>query len=137
MIDQYLNLFEAIRQKSAEFGKQIIQYGHYATRRVKIPVARPFFSLATRTGVRIIIGSEGSGERVYVTVPAEFFDVGYTIDIQAWVKAQNTEFGRSIGDAVEAEKLARRQQELTFLKELAEKYPQEAAILLENGKIDG
>ena len=127
MIQEFLQLENAIRARAIKVGRLIQEARHYAytsaSARSGVPVATPYILRCDESHVDLALAFTDRGI-ANVQVPVVLFDGAPDADIASWVMQQNT-LALS-GTAIHVDKGdqdAKRASELAILRELRAKYP--------------
>ncbi len=125
MLAEYVQLDELIKQRAAHIGKLLREHRHFAACGHAVPIASPYLSQITEGYMHIAAGYSSNGALCAVVVPAPLVENGSDADIRKWIDYCNTEHAKSDLDIQNEEIETRRVQELSILRELLARYPEE------------
>ncbi len=126
LIPQYLQIQDAIRSRAFYIGRLLRSQRHYGCFGYPIGVATPYAAEISLDYVKIGVGLASNGDVGIVNLPVALFEMGTEGNIKTWITQQNIEHAKSAEDVEDETNSLRRKQELTILRELMNRYPEEA-----------
>ncbi len=126
LIAQYLQIQDAVKSRAFYIGRLLRSYRHYGCFGYPIGVATPYAAEISLDCIKIAVGLASNGDVGIVNIPVLLFEAGTEGNIKTWITQQNTEHAKSAEDVEDEANSFRRKQELAILRELMNRYPEEA-----------
>lgn len=126
MIAELFEIQKMLEERSRHVGRLLQTGRHYLMEQTAFPAVSPFWTNDSNmqyTGV--VIGRNAAGGYVIVYIPTPIFENSTDAEIRVWIAGQNAAIKLSVESQDIAVATKQKDKEITALRELMAKYPEE------------